>query len=192
MRMLLRVNRFHKEPRMSTTRTARRRLRIATVLIAATIAAPGVATAATDLRGEYAKDPVSGAPVAGGADLRGEYAKDPVSGSPVSGGTDLRGEYAKDPVSGSPVAGGADLRGEFAQAPPQLAAAAPGADARGEFAKPEYRVDPVTRWVAPPDSAEPSDTPSALPFIVAGLVALLGFAAIAVATSLRRRVRVSH
>jgi hypothetical protein len=149
--MLLRVNRFHKEPRMST-RTARRRLCIATALIAATLAAPGVATA----------------------------------------NTDLRGEYAKDPGIRSQVAGGPDLRGEFAQAPAQLAAAAPGADARGEFAKPEYRVDPVTRWVAPADSVEPSDAPSALPLIVAGLVALLGFAAIAITTTLRRRLRMSH
>ena len=136
------------------TRTARRRLlSIATALIAATLAAPGVATAATE---------------------------------------DLRGEYAKDPVTGSQVADGTDLRGEFAQTTAQLAAAAPGADARGEFAKPEYRVDPVTRWAAPADSVQPSDAPRALPFIIAGLVALLGFAAIAIATALRRRIRVSH
>lgn len=134
-----------------STRTTRRRLRIATALIAATLAGPGVASAATD----------------------------------------LRGEYAKDPGTGSQVARGTDLRGEFAQVPSQLAAAAPGADARGEFAKPEYR-DPVTRQVPPADSAEPSDAPSALPFIVAGLVALLGFAAIAIAVPLRRRVRVSN
>jgi hypothetical protein len=147
--MLRRVNRFHKEPRMST-RTARRR--IATALIAATLVGPGVANAATD----------------------------------------LRGEYSKDPGTGSQVARGTDLRGEFAQAPSQFAAAAPGADARGEFAKTEYRGDPVPVIVPPSDSAEPSDAPSALPFIVAGLVALLGFAAIAIAVPLRRRVRVSH
>lgn len=135
-----------------STRTTRRRLRIATALIAATLAGPGVASAATD----------------------------------------LRGEYAKDPGTGSQVARGTDLRGEFAQVPSQLAAAAPGADARGEFAKPEYRGEPVTRHVPPADSAEPSDAPSALPFIVAGLVALLGFAAIAIAVPLRRRVRVSN
>ena len=135
-----------------STRTARRRLRIATALIAATLAAPGVASAATD----------------------------------------LRGEYAKDPGAGSQVTRGTDLRGEFAQVPSQLAAAAPGADARGEFAKPEYRGDPVAIQAPPADIAEPSDAPSALPFIVAGLVALLGFAAIAIAVPLRRRVRVSH
>ena len=134
-----------------STRTARRRLRIATAVIAATLAAPGVASAATDLRGEYAKDP----------------------------GTTTQ------------VARGTDLRGEFAQAPAQFAAAAPGADARGEFSKPEYRGDPVTQ-VPPAESAEPSNVPSALPFIVAGLVALLGFAAIAIVVPLRRRVRVSH
>ena len=135
-----------------STRTARRRLRIATALIAATLAAPGVASAATDLRGEYAKDPGTG--------------------SQVTRGTDLRGEFAKDPGTGSQVARATDLR--------------------GEFAKPEYRGDPVTRVVAPADGGEPSDAPSALPFIVAGLVALLGFATIAVAMPLRRRVRVSH
>jgi hypothetical protein len=38
----------------------------------------------------------------------------------------------------------------------------------------------------------PSEATNALPYIVAGLVALLGFAAIAVLVPLRRRVRVSH
>jgi hypothetical protein len=169
--MLLRVNRFPKEHRISTS-IARRRLLIATTLIAAALAAPGVATAATDLRGEYAKDPDTSAQVARG--------------------TDLRGEYAKHPGPGSQVAGGTDLRGEFAQGPAQFAAVATGADARGEFAKPEYRVDPVTREVAPADTGEPSNAPSVLPFILAGVVALLGFAAIALVTPLRRRVRVSH
>jgi hypothetical protein len=149
--MLPRVNRFQKEPRMSS-RTTRRRLRIATALIAATLAGPGVASAASD----------------------------------------LRGEYAKDPGTASQTSRGTDLRGEFAQVPSQLAVAAQGTDARGEFAKPEYRGDPVTVQAPPADSAEPSDAPSALPFIVAGLVALLGFAAVAIAVPLRRRVRVSH
>src|SRR5829696_8852911 len=114
--MLRRVNPLHKEPRMST-RTARRRLRIASALIAATLVTPSVASAAMDLRGEYAKAP-------GIVSL-------------ATAGTDLRSEYAKGPGTVSQVAAGTDLRSEFAQAPDQLAAAAPGADVRGEFAKPE-------------------------------------------------------
>jgi len=151
-------------------RIARRRLRIATALIAAMLTVPGAASA---------------------ADLRGEYAKDPAAGSQFVPGTDLRGEFAQAPDTGSQVSRGTDLRGEFAQAPAPSAAAAPGADVRGEFTKPEYRGDPVTA-VAPADADQPSEAPSALPFIVAGLVALLGFGAIAIAMPLRRRVRVSH
>jgi hypothetical protein len=154
-----------------STRTARRRLPIATALIAAALVAPGSANA---------------------ADLRGEYAKDPGTGSEVARATDLRSEFAQDSGTGSLVARGSDLRGEFAQAPAPLGAVASGADVRGEFAKPESRGDLVIRQVGPADSTAPSDTPSALPFIVAGLVALLGFAAIAIAVPLRRRVRVSH
>jgi hypothetical protein len=134
-----------------STRTARRRLRIATALIAATLATPGVASA-----------------------------------------TDVRGEFAKDPAAAPQVDRGTDLRGEFAQAPAPLAAAAAGADARGEFAKPESRGDLVIRDVGPADSAVPSEATSALPFIIAGLVALLGFATIAIVVPLRRRVRISH
>jgi hypothetical protein len=154
-----------------STRTTRRRLSIATALIAATLIAPGVASA---------------------NDLRGEYAKDPAAVSQVERGTDLRGEFAQAPGTAAQAARGTDLRGEFAQAPAPLGAAAPGTDVRGEFAKPESRGDLVIRDVGPADSTAPSDTPSALPFIVAGLVALLGFAAIAVLVPLRRRVRVSH
>jgi hypothetical protein len=154
-----------------STRTAHRHLRIATAMIAAALVAPGVASA---------------------ADLRGEYAKDPGTGSEVARATDLRGEFAQGSGAGSEVARGSDLRGEFAQAPAPLGAVASGADARGEFAKPESRGDLVIRQVGPADGTAPSDTPSALPFIVAGLVALLGFAAIAIAVPLRRRVRVSH
>jgi hypothetical protein len=152
-----------------STRTAH--LRIATALIAAALVAPGVASA---------------------ADLRGEYAKDPGTGSEVARATDLRSEFAQASGTGSPVTRGSDLRGEFAQAPARLGVVGSGADARGEFAKPESRGDLVIRQVGPVDSTAPSEAPSALPFIVAGLVALLGFAAIAIAVPLRRRVRVSH
>ena len=138
-----------------STRTAQRRLRISTALIAATLAAPSVATAATDLRGENA-----------------------------------RGPGAVSQVAPAVTIAATDLRGEFAQVPAQLAATAPVADARGEFAKREYRTG--VHVVAPAHSGDPSAAPSTLPFIVAGLVALLGFAAIAAAAPLRRRTRVSH
>ena len=188
-----------------STRTARRRLRIATALIAATLAAPGVASAATDLRGEYAKDPGTGSQVdpavaTVAADLRGENARGPgivsqVDPAVATVAADLRGENARGPgivsqVDPAVATAAADLRGEFAQVPEQLAATAPAADARGEFAKPDYRNGP--RVAAPAHSGEPSAAPSTLPFIVAGLVVLLGFAAIAGAMPLRRRTRLSH
>ena len=137
-----------------STRTARRRLRIATALIAATLAGPGVATAATeDLRGEYAKDP--------GHRLAGRRA------APTSAASSRRSRRSSQ-------------RRPRART---LAASSPS---------PSTASTPSRAGSAPADSVEPSDAPSALPFIVAGLVALLGFAAIAVATTLRRRVRVSH
>src|SRR5215207_5663316 len=100
--MLRRVNPLHKEPRMST-RTARRRLRIASALIAATLVTPSVASAAMDLRGEYAKGPGTVSQVAVGTDIRGEYAKGPGIVSHVTAGTDLRSEYAKGPGTVSQV-----------------------------------------------------------------------------------------
>lgn len=102
---------------------------------------------------------------------------------------DLRGEYARD-VGTAPLPAqrvpGTDLRGEFAQS-----AAQPVTDVRGEFAKPEYRGAPSTQ-VAPGDGLEPADAPSSLPYVVSGLVLLLGFAAIAIVVSLRRRVGITH
>ena len=105
--------------------------------------------------------------------------------------SDLRGEYARDLGTAAqpeqPVQG-IDVRGEFAQS---AAEPVQGTDFRGEFAKPEYRGAPSTQ-VAPGDGVEPADAPSSLPYVVSGLVLLLGFAAIAIIVSLRRRVSISH
>jgi len=103
---------------------------------------------------------------------------------------DLRGEFAKG-SSAVPQGTGADLRGEFAQDAGSTGSAQ-GTDVRGEFAKTEYRADTPPADVAPVDVIEPTDSPSELPYIVSGLVLLLGFGAIAIAVPLRRRVRVEH
>jgi hypothetical protein len=104
---------------------------------------------------------------------------------------DLRGEYAIDVGTAAQPAQpvpGTDVRGEFARSatPPVQST-----DVRGEFAKPEYRGAPSTQ-IAPGDGLQPADGPSSLPYLVSGLVLLLGFAAIAIVVSLRRRVGITH
>jgi hypothetical protein len=110
--------------------------------------------------------------------------------------SDLRGEYARDVGTAAQATGvadarGIDARGEFAQSAAQPAQPIHGTDVRGEFAKPEYRGTPSTQ-VAPADGIDPADAPSSLPYVVSGLVLLLGFTAIAIVVSLRRRVRITH
>jgi hypothetical protein len=109
-------------------------------------------------------------------------------------GADLRGEYASDVGTAAQPAHpvpGTDGRGEFAQSAPQPPQRIQGTDVRGEFAKPEYRGAPSTQ-VAPGDGLEPSDAPSSLPYLIGGLVLLLGFAAITIVVSLRRHVGITH
>lgn len=153
-----------------STRTARRRRVIALALGLVTLAVPAGASAG-DLRGEYARDVGTAAQPA----------------QPVPG-TDVRGEFARSAAQPAQRVQGTDVRGEFAQSAAQPVQST---DVRGEFAKPEYRGAPSTQ-VAPGDGLEPADAPSSLPYVVSGLVLLLGFAAIAIVVSLRRRVGITH
>jgi hypothetical protein len=101
---------------------------------------------------------------------------------------ELRGEFARS-ASGPTHVTGTDLRGEFAQSGGS-AGTVHGTDIRGEFAR--NPADMPAADVAPVEVTGPGDSPSELPYIVSGLVLLLGFTAIAIAGPLRRRVRVGH
>ena len=105
---------------------------------------------------------------------------------------DIRGEFAKSTTGAPQVSAGTDLRGEFAQAGGSTETTAPGADVRGEFAKSDYRADTPPASIAPAVDFEPAGSPSELPYVVSGIVLLLGLVGIALAVPMRRRLRVGH
>jgi|SRR5215211_2989940 len=104
--------------------------------------------------------------------------------------TDQHGEFSKSPDTGASLARGTDARGEFSKDAAGASEFPWSDNYRGGESKADFPVTEPEPVAAPSDAIEPTGGTDALPYIVSGLVLLVGLALAAIVIPMTRRVRV--